>query len=93
LRHILINGLYFYLERYLGGKVNTSEPMQIISDPIGREKIYFEATPSEVLPKEMALFIERYNKSAACNLPDPACWYRAYLFLKAFILLKTGMDV
>ena len=30
------------------------EPMQVVSGPIGKEKVHFEAPPSERVPKEMA---------------------------------------
>jgi Fic family protein len=38
-----------------------SEPMQVISGAIGKEKIHFEAPPSVLVPQEMALFVEWFN--------------------------------
>lgn len=38
-----------------------SEPMQVISGAIGKEKIHFEAPPSVSVPQEMALFIDWFN--------------------------------
>ena len=46
-----------------------SEPMQIVSGPIGREKVFFEAPPSDRIPFEMSRFIEWFNNSS--NLPGP----------------------
>ena len=40
------------------------EPMQIISGPIGKWKVHFEAPPSNRVPTEMAIFIGWFNSSA-----------------------------
>ena len=46
------------------GKWRThEEPMQVISGPIGREKVHFEAPPSAVVPDEMQRFINWFNKT------------------------------
>ena len=37
------------------------EPMQVVSGPIGKEKVHFEAPPSERVPKEMTGFISWFN--------------------------------
>ena len=39
-------------------------PMQIVSGALGKEKIHFEAPPSEQVPKEMARFIKWFNDTA-----------------------------
>ena len=39
------------------------EPMQIISGPIGKEKVHYEAPPSAAVPKEMARFLSWWNES------------------------------
>lgn len=44
-----------------------SGPMQVVSGPIGREKIHFEAPSAERLPAEMRAFIQWFN---AHNEPD-----------------------
>lgn len=36
-------------------------PMQVVSGPIGRERVHFEAPPAERVPREMARFIEWCN--------------------------------
>jgi Fic family protein len=44
------------------GKWRThEEPMQVISGPIGKTKIHFEAPPSSQVPKEMTRFIKWFN--------------------------------
>ncbi|NBX65526.1 MAG: Fic family protein [Proteobacteria bacterium] len=40
------------------------DPMQIISGPIGREKVHFEAPPSASVKKEMDQFIAWFNATA-----------------------------
>ncbi|MGR3810753.1 Fic family protein [Jiulongibacter sp. NS-SX5] len=40
-----------------------TEPMQVISGTIGREKVHFEAPPSENVQKEMNQFISWFNQS------------------------------
>ena len=55
--------------RILGGKINvgkwrtSEEPMQIVSGPIGYEKVYFEAPPSSKVPDEMNAFIQWFNQT------------------------------
>jgi Fic family protein len=38
-----------------------SEPMQVISGPVGRERVHFEAPAANTLSKEMAAFLSWYN--------------------------------
>ncbi len=46
------------------GKWRThKEPMQIVSGPMGYEKVYFEAPPSEGVPEEMKRFISWFNST------------------------------
>lgn len=40
------------------------EPMQVVSGPIGKEKIHFEAPPSNRVPDEMSGFIVWFNETA-----------------------------
>ena len=39
----------------------SSGPMQVVSGPIGREKVHFEAPPSERVAHEMIVFLEWFN--------------------------------
>lgn len=41
-----------------------TEPMQIISGSIGKEKIHFQAPPSQQVPMEMERFINWFNETA-----------------------------
>ena len=52
-------------KRVKSGKWRThKEPMQVISGPVGKEKIHFEAPPSKIVPKEMTAFIKWFNDTA-----------------------------
>ena len=46
------------------------EPMQIVSGPIGHEKVHYEAPPSSELPAQMSHFIDWFNKSRTDNTID-----------------------
>jgi Fic family protein len=38
-----------------------SRPMQVVSGPVGRERVHYEAPKAAVLPKEMKAFIDWFN--------------------------------
>ncbi len=42
-----------------------AESMQVISGPIGKETVHFEAPPASQVPEQMAAFIQWYNDTAA----------------------------
>ena len=44
------------------------EPMQIISGPLGREKVHYEAPPSKAVPGEMRRFLKWFN---GAKEPEP----------------------
>jgi len=52
---------YSGLKKIRAGKLRGEEPMQIVSGPVGREKVHFEAIPKERLDTEMRLFLEWWN--------------------------------
>lgn len=45
-----------------------SGPMQVVSGPIGREKLHFEAPPAARLPREMSRFFDWFN------IHEPSDW-------------------
>ncbi|MBU1124566.1 MAG: DUF4172 domain-containing protein [Candidatus Omnitrophica bacterium] len=51
------------LRKITAGQLRGDEPMQIVSGPIGKEKVHFEALPKNRLDKEMRLFLEWWNSS------------------------------
>lgn len=54
---------YSGLRKIMTGKLRGSEPMQVVSGPIGKEKVHFEALPRERLNEEMRLFLKWWNSS------------------------------
>ena len=52
---------YSDLRKIKTGKLRGDEPMQIVSGPIGREKVHFEAVPRVSLNEEMRFFLEWWN--------------------------------
>ena len=54
---------YSGLRRIKTGKPRGGEPMQIVSGPIGKEKVHFEALPRDRLDEEMRLFLKWWNSS------------------------------
>lgn len=43
---------------------NSPEPMQVVSGTYGKEKVHFEAPPSDCVPVEMEQFITWFNETA-----------------------------
>ena len=55
---------YSGLRKIRMGKLRGDEPMQIVSGPVGKEKVHFEALPRERLDEEMRLFLKWWNLSS-----------------------------
>jgi Fic family protein len=57
------------LGRITVGAWRTAEsgPMQVVSGPIGREKVHFEAPAADRLEKEMAEFLKWFNEETAID--------------------------
>ena len=47
----------------VGGWRDCAEPMRVVSGPLGREKIHFEAPPAEKLDEEMERFLAWWDES------------------------------
>jgi Fic family protein len=52
---------------------DTSGPMQVVSGPIGREHVHFEAPPAGQLEKEMTAFLDWFNIDDGTDLVLRAC--------------------
>lgn len=48
-------------------------PMQVVSGPIGREHVHFEAPPADRLEGEMAAFFDWFNSDDGTDLVSRAC--------------------
>ena len=54
---------YSGLHKIKVGSLRGEAPMQIVSGPMGKEKVHFEAVPKERLDEEMQLFLQWWNSS------------------------------
>jgi len=54
---------YSGLRKIKTGKLRGDAPMQIVSGPVGKEKVHFEALPKKRLDEEMRLFLEWWRSS------------------------------
>ena len=50
--------------RVVGGYRTHSDPMQVVSGPLQKRMVHFEAPPSDRMPDEMKRFIEWFNHTA-----------------------------
>lgn len=50
--------------RVIGGYRTHSDPMQVVSGPLHKRKVHFEAPPSDRLPDDMKRFIAWFNETA-----------------------------
>jgi Fic family protein len=69
------------------------DPMQVVSGPVHRRKVHFEAPPSGALPKEMDRFIKWFNKTApdgATPLPALARAGIAHLYFVSIHPFEDG---
>ena len=55
---------YSGLRKIKAGKLRGDEPMQVVSGPLGKEKVHFEAVPRERLNEEIRLFLKWWHSSA-----------------------------
>ena len=44
---------------------DAARPMQVVSGPVGREKVHFQAPPATALPAETAAFLQWFNAAPA----------------------------
>jgi len=55
---------YSGLRKIKAGKLRGDEPMQVVSGPLGKEKVHFEAVPRERLDEELRLFLKWWHSSS-----------------------------
>jgi Fic family protein len=91
--HKLILKEDIYTQLKLGQWRYAKESMQIISGAIGREKIYFETPPSNKTPKEMAVFIDWFNRLEASGIPATVRAGIAHIYFESIHRLKMEMVV
>ena len=54
---------YSGIQRIATGKFRGKEPMQVISGPMGREMIHYEAVPGQRVEEEVAFFLKWWHES------------------------------
>jgi Fic family protein len=84
------------MEAFMNVEVGTwrkgSEPMQIISGPIGRETFHFQAPPSDQVAREMKRFISWYNQQAneSSSLQSPVWAALVHLYFESIHPFEDG---
>ncbi|MEJ1966227.1 MAG: Fic family protein [Gammaproteobacteria bacterium] len=61
------------LSRILVGALRGNAPMQVLSGPIGRERVHYEAPPRERLDAEMERFLKWFNEPPVIDSTLRAC--------------------
>ncbi len=74
----------------VGGWRTHDEPMQVISGPIGRRKVHFEAPPSKQVSREMAAFIRWFNASASEIKHAPVRSALAHIYFESIHPFEDG---
>ncbi len=50
-----------------GWRKDQSGPMQVVSGPIGREKVHYQAPEARRIPREMRAFLKWFNGTPSCD--------------------------
>lgn len=82
---LLMQGAYI---NNVGKWRSHSEPMQIVSGSIGKEKVHFEAPPSANVPLEMSRFIDWFNGKNISNVLIKAA--AAHLYFESIHPFEDG---
>ena len=73
------------------GKWRThKEPMQVVSNPYSREKVHFEAPPSDRIPGEMEQFVNWFNRSRSKIKQAPVRSAIAHLYFESIHPFEDG---
>ncbi|KAF0093693.1 MAG: filamentation induced by cAMP protein fic [Puniceicoccaceae bacterium 5H] len=67
-----------------------TEPMQVVSGPIGRQKVHFEAPPSSAVPHEMQRFFRWFNHSRTQILHAPVRAALVHLYFESIHPFEDG---
>ena len=76
----------------IGGYRKDPDPMQVVSGPLHRRKIHFEAPPSDRMPKEMKAFNAWFNETAARGRKPLSAVTRAGLAHLYFVSIHPFED-
>jgi len=78
--------------KVIGGYRTHSEPMQVVSGPIHKPKVHFEAPPSARVPEEMTRFIAWFNDSGPEGTKPLPALIRAALAHLYFVSIHPFED-
>jgi Fic family protein len=78
--------------KVIGGYRTHSEPMQVVSGPIHKPKVHFEAPPSARVPEEMTRFIAWFNDSGPGGTKPLPALTRAALAHLYFVSIHPFED-
>jgi len=78
--------------RVIGGYRTHPEPMQVVSGPIHKRTVHFEAPPSERMANEMKHFISRFNDTAPGGKTPLPALARAGLVHLHFVCIHPFED-
>jgi Fic family protein len=78
----------------VGGWRDHKEPMQVVSGPSGKQRIHFEAPPSDRVPREMERFITWFNETGPGGIKEikkaPVRSAIAHLYFEAIHPFEDG---
>lgn len=78
--------------RVIGGYRKQGDPMQVVSGPLHRRKVHFEAPPSERVPREMKDFGAWFNATAPQKKQPLAALTRAGMAHLYFVCIHPFED-
>jgi Fic family protein len=78
--------------RVVGGWRAHDEPMQVVSGPVGRRRVHFQAPPPEAVPAEMRRFIGWFNHTAPQGAAPLPALTRAGLAHLYFVCIHPFED-
>lgn len=84
----LMMGLNPYLAVMVGHWRVSEESMQVVSGPIGRQTVHYEAPPSALVDREMQKFIQWFNQSQ--HIPGPIRAGIAHLYFECIHPFDDG---
>lgn len=67
----LFQGQESLLQKVTDGELRGSAPMQIVSGPLHKPKVHFQAPPREKTEAELNVFMRWFNKTSSNPLVDP----------------------
>jgi Fic family protein len=78
--------------KQIGTHRTHKEAMQVISGPIGKQRMHFEAPPSKGMRQKMKLFITWFNDSGPESRPSLPALMRAGIAHLYFVSIHTFED-